>query len=142
MTDTNENMNENVSVACGQPVGRNHDRTNNNTNDRSRNEDRIGKGNPGVEDFEFPEGSERPRAGRSMASGHHRKLGKDGGGGTMSRDTRKGVYYFGAYTTAKEWAIAHDWPINRIIQYGFGWAVQWRVSGRYAGPEDEREDHV
>ena len=57
--------------------------------------------------------------------------------------TRKGVTYFPDYADARTAALAADLPIDRIIPYAIGWAVQLRVSGPYAGPREfGRDDHA
>ncbi len=48
--------------------------------------------------------------------------------------TYKGVYYFPTYATARDYAESHGHPIDRIIPYTRGWAIQIRVSGPYVGP--------
>lgn len=48
--------------------------------------------------------------------------------------TRKGIYYFPSYQSARDYAAKHGWPTNRIISYQVGWAIQLRVSGDYVGP--------
>lgn len=48
--------------------------------------------------------------------------------------TRKGIYYFPTFQTAREWAQENGWPTDRIIAYQVGWAVQSGESGNYAGP--------
>ncbi len=50
--------------------------------------------------------------------------------------TRKGVTYFPDYADARAAALNAGLPIDRIISYGLGWAVQLRVSGPYAGPRE------
>jgi len=50
------------------------------------------------------------------------------------RVTRKGVYYWTNEKGAKRWATDNDWPTDRIILYGRGYAVQCGQSGNYAGP--------
>lgn len=47
--------------------------------------------------------------------------------------TRKGIYYFPSYESARDYAIAHGAPTDRIIPYELGWAIQLRVSGPYVG---------
>lgn len=48
---------------------------------------------------------------------------------------RKGIYYFASYEAARDYARKRDYPTDRIIRYGLGWAIQLRVSGPYVGPE-------
>jgi len=50
------------------------------------------------------------------------------------RVTRKGIYYWPSYDAARAWAHANGWPEDRILFFSYGWAVQFRVSGPYAGP--------
>jgi hypothetical protein len=47
-----------------------------------------------------------------------------------------GVYYFDSYDLAHEYATAHEWPTDRILSYGRGWAVQHHKSGPYLGPDN------
>ncbi|NQT91424.1 MAG: hypothetical protein HQ559_01590 [Lentisphaerae bacterium] len=49
--------------------------------------------------------------------------------------TRKGTYYWSEEKLAKEWAEQNGWPTDRIIPYGYGYAVQCGPSGNYAGPD-------
>lgn len=49
----------------------------------------------------------------------------------------KGIYYFPSYQEAKKYAIEHNHPSNRIIEYERGWAIQKRISGPYVGNEKE-----
>ena len=46
----------------------------------------------------------------------------------------KGIFYFGKYETAEEWAIQNDWPTQYIREFERGYAVQSGDSGNYAGP--------
>ena len=46
----------------------------------------------------------------------------------------KGIYYFASQDDATIWAKQNDWPTDRIIEYGRGFAVQAGPSGNYAGP--------
>ncbi len=51
--------------------------------------------------------------------------------------TRKGIYYFPSYLAARDYALQHGYPTDRIIAYGIDatrWAIQLRISGPYAGP--------
>jgi len=48
--------------------------------------------------------------------------------------TYKGVYYFRDQRAARLWAESNGWPLDRIIEYVRGWAVQSGKSGNYAGP--------
>lgn len=50
--------------------------------------------------------------------------------------TRKGIFYFKDYNDAKTFAKEIGWPVDRIIKYELGWAVQKKKSGDYAGPKD------
>lgn len=43
----------------------------------------------------------------------------------------KGVWYWPDYQTARNFAVAFDLPIDRIIPYSKGWAIQMKVSGPY-----------
>lgn len=45
--------------------------------------------------------------------------------------TKNDVTYWPTYETARDYAIAHGYPTDRIIKYGLGWAVQLRISGPY-----------
>lgn len=59
-------------------------------------------------------------------------------GGAMKKAYR-GIYYFsGDGDTGREeavaFAVAHNWPTDRIQNYVRGWAIQNGVSGNYAGP--------
>lgn len=47
---------------------------------------------------------------------------------------RKNVYYFPDFATARDYAAANNWPVDRIIQYEIGWAIQLGASGDYVGP--------
>lgn len=47
----------------------------------------------------------------------------------------KGVYYFPTHGEAKQYAIEHGHPCDRLIIYKVGWAIQLSVSGPYVGPE-------
>jgi hypothetical protein len=46
-----------------------------------------------------------------------------------------GTYYWRNREDAKEWANNYGWPIDRIIEFGRGHAVQCGPSGNYAGPD-------
>ena len=50
--------------------------------------------------------------------------------------THRGIYYFPTYQAARSYALAHNHPISRIIEYRRGWAIQLRVSGPYVGPNE------
>jgi len=50
--------------------------------------------------------------------------------------THSGVWYFGTFETALDWAERNGWPTHRIIEYARGFAVQSGPSGNYAGPDD------
>jgi hypothetical protein len=52
--------------------------------------------------------------------------------------TKKGVYYFPTYEAARAYAETEGYPVNRIISYTLGWAIQLRISGPYVGPETKR----
>jgi hypothetical protein len=56
--------------------------------------------------------------------------------------THKGVYYFPTFDAARDYAMSHHWPRDRIIFYTLGWAIQRGISGDYIGPASasERED--
>lgn len=45
--------------------------------------------------------------------------------------TKNDVTYWSTYEDARDYAIAHGYPTDRIIKYGLGWAVQLRISGPY-----------
>lgn len=45
--------------------------------------------------------------------------------------TRKGTTYFPTSTAALDAARAHGWPIDRILGYRLGWAVQAYKGGPY-----------
>lgn len=47
----------------------------------------------------------------------------------------KGIYYFPTFEAARDHARSVGAPTDRIIHYGLGWVIQWRVSGPYVGPE-------
>lgn len=47
--------------------------------------------------------------------------------------TYKDTYYFPTYQAARTYAEVGMMPTNRIIEYGRGWAIQFHVSGPYAG---------
>ncbi len=49
--------------------------------------------------------------------------------------THKGIFYFKDWSAAHGFAAAHALPLNRIICYQRGWAIQLRISGPYAGPD-------
>ncbi len=53
----------------------------------------------------------------------------------MTRKTLKDIFYFSGYTTAKDYALDHSFPTDRIIGFNRGWAIQLRVSGPYVGPK-------
>lgn len=53
----------------------------------------------------------------------------------------KGTYYFQTREAAKDWAIQNGWPVDRIIEYRRGYAVQLHISGTYAGPDVEIKNH-
>jgi len=55
--------------------------------------------------------------------------------------THKGVFYFTERESAHAWAVDNEWPTDRIIPYGLGYAVQACVSGRYAGPDEHPYTH-
>lgn len=48
--------------------------------------------------------------------------------------TYRGIYYFKDRASAAAWATENGWPVDRIIEYGRGWAIQAGKSGNYAGP--------
>jgi len=50
----------------------------------------------------------------------------------------KNIFYFKKFIIAREWAENNGWPIDRIIRYQRGWAIQFGKSGNYAGPKDLR----
>lgn len=52
---------------------------------------------------------------------------------------RKGVYYFPSRDSAVKWAKRNGWPIDRVIEYDFGWSVQYGCSSNYAGPDVKPE---
>ena len=52
--------------------------------------------------------------------------------------THKDIYYFERHCDAAKYAIDNNWPTDRIINYGLGWAIQIRVSGPYVGPTNEK----
>lgn len=54
----------------------------------------------------------------------------------------RGVYYFPSYETARAYAASVGAPTDRIIWYTRGWAIQWRISGPYVGPNDSRSAHI
>ena len=45
----------------------------------------------------------------------------------------KDIYYFSGYSEAKQYAVEHNHPTDRIINYERGWAIQLYVSGPYVG---------
>jgi hypothetical protein len=45
----------------------------------------------------------------------------------------KKIFYFETMHDAKAYALTHGFPVNRIIPYQRGWAIQLRVSGPYVG---------
>lgn len=47
---------------------------------------------------------------------------------------KKDVYYFATYERAYDYAKNNGYPTNRIIEYGYGYAIQLRISGPYVGP--------
>lgn len=49
--------------------------------------------------------------------------------------TSKGIYYFKFYQDARDYALKHNWPSDRIIPYIKGWAIQLYRSGPYVGPK-------
>jgi hypothetical protein len=51
-------------------------------------------------------------------------------------NTYRGVYYFPTFEAARDYAIANNWPVARIISYQRGWAIQIRISGPYVGPNE------
>ena len=50
--------------------------------------------------------------------------------------TRKGIFYFDSYKSARDYAETHGHPTNRIIRYELGWAIQLYISGPYVGTDD------
>jgi hypothetical protein len=48
--------------------------------------------------------------------------------------THKGIFYFGTYEDAEQWAVNHDWPTGFIRDFERGFAVQSGDFGNYAGP--------
>jgi len=50
--------------------------------------------------------------------------------------TRKGIFYFDDFASARDYALEHGFPTNRIIPYIAGWAIQLWISGPYVGPFD------
>lgn len=53
-----------------------------------------------------------------------------------TQSTRNGIYYFSSHIEAENWAIDNGWPIDRIIGYHSGYAIQAGKSGNYAGPRE------
>ena len=53
--------------------------------------------------------------------------------------TYKGIFYFPSRESAESYARKNGFPLNRIIAYGRGYAIQTKVSGPYVGPELIRE---
>lgn len=49
----------------------------------------------------------------------------------------KGTYYFNESIDAERWAKENNWPTDRIILYGRGYAIQAGASGNYAGPGEK-----
>lgn len=47
--------------------------------------------------------------------------------------TSKGIYYFPHYRAAHDYAESNQFPTDRIMHYGLGWAIQLYVSGPYVG---------
>lgn len=52
----------------------------------------------------------------------------------------RGVYYFPSYENARRYAEDNSLPVDRIISYGAGWAVQLQIAGPYA-PEQWNAEH-
>jgi hypothetical protein len=50
--------------------------------------------------------------------------------------THEGIYYFQSFQTARNYAVKHQYPTDRIIPYELGWAIQLRISGPYVGYDD------
>jgi len=53
--------------------------------------------------------------------------------------TSKGIFYFPSFQDARTYAKEHNFPTDRIIEYQKGWAIQFRKSGPYVGPEHVKE---
>jgi hypothetical protein len=53
--------------------------------------------------------------------------------------TYKDIYYFPSYPAARDYAKSHGFPTDRINSFGRGWAIQWRISGPYVGPNSPYE---
>lgn len=49
--------------------------------------------------------------------------------------TKKGIYYFPTFQSARAFANVHALPTDRIISYTSGWAIQRETSGPYWGPQ-------
>ena len=45
--------------------------------------------------------------------------------------TYRGVTYWPTYDSAIAYANGHNLPVDRLIEYGRGWAIQKCVSGPY-----------
>ena len=45
--------------------------------------------------------------------------------------TVKNTTYFESYYKARDYALQHSLPTDRIISYGLGWAIQKHISGPY-----------
>lgn len=50
--------------------------------------------------------------------------------------TYMGTYYFDTFEDAAAFAVSIGAPVDRLIHFGCGVAIQWHVSGPYAGPDD------
>jgi hypothetical protein len=46
----------------------------------------------------------------------------------------RGVFYFGARHNALRYANDMGYPVDRLMEYDHGYAIQGGVSGDYAGP--------
>lgn len=55
--------------------------------------------------------------------------------------THKKIFYFETHADAKEYALTHGFPIDRIIPYQRGWAIQLRKSGPYVGNPKKPQSH-
>lgn len=49
----------------------------------------------------------------------------------------RNTFYFPSSAEARAYAVANNWPTNRIIEYTRGWAIQIKVSGPYVGPTSD-----
>ena len=56
--------------------------------------------------------------------------------------TRKGIYYFPTFASARDFARDNDYPTDRINEFTIGWAIQLRVSGPYVGPPGVEKQEV